>query len=1320
MTQVVTQLIVDASGVKQTEAQFIASMEKMKKAAVDAGSATASSFESAQKRWVNSLGATDPVIKAQIRMEQELARQRQINTKAVELGIATQAAADAQLGRLRKQHEGLVEAARAGTAATSRATVAQQAFQSASTGSASSIAMMALEYGRAHPFIVAVSAALGLLSVDAVRSVAAFKRYEEELLATNAVIRATGGSAGQTSQSIEAMATEIGNITEVRKAGLELLKFGNIAGNVFTRALTTADDLAASGFGSISSAAFAVGKALTAPEEGLTRLRRAGIYFSDAQIAIAKNMVETGRKADAQAFVLDALEKKIGGTGAARDRGLAGAYEALSDATQRTSERWGQQITQGLRLTEIIKGLASAIDDMNKRATPEAQLEVAERNLTLRSGAVRNMGVRRGPDSLVNRSIATQAAEVERLRSQIRLAASDVDDAYESAGRNEAAAASRVLQDNVRALVFTIELETQALRKNALERAVDIQMRKAEVAPGSAGEADIRRAVNARMAAEATTQALEATKLQTEQLKIEQAALGMSVGAATAYRVEMQFRAQQQIRGVAISESEIAALRKVAQAQGEAAQAAAKAKIDRDIKFDRDTLGLSDADRQIAQQLREIYPDVTQALQSAEAAHIRWNAAWKETHDLSVSFATTFVKGLADGKNMMDALVASSKQLSSSLIDGGMKKLLSGTDTTTMAIGAAQTAVGFGLSLFAGQSEKNKAALKSGQERSLGYDTARQLASFDTQTKEGALQAFDVAALGRRMQELKEGGKAMASLEQLLSVERQQIIADFGKRAAEAEKQAEEERLRRAEEVASARLSLEDRIFAAANDNSTMAGALLEFDRRAAQERAEIARTMAEVLPDLERTQAAERLKIQEDFTQRAAESLRQRLGSLGDRLFAATNDPNTLEGKLAAFDRDARRQREEEIRAGGEAMVNLEQVLLAERLNLIKDHNDRVADEQKRAMEQQISAINQVAKDVVTFVNSLVTGPDSVLTPSQRLSAAQASYNSQLTLAQGGNLDAQGTITKYADDLLRAARDVYASAPGFQAIFEQVKTQLLGLPAVQATNDPVVQALRDVLTGVQGTTTAVAGNTVSVNTGNTLTTATNTALAVEKGVLDIINASTAATNSQVATTNALQTSANSLITTSNAFLTSMNGLLNSINTLINNTNAQLVATHGVQTTIHGDNLTIVNRLDAISLYTAKTLRNTYLSAPSGDANVGFRQNIAGLGFAEGGVVGPGTLAIFGEHHPRGPWITRTTEPVAIHPGMPPRSANDNGAVVAELRILRQMLQSSLNRIAELEQRNVDATDENTADRREQHNRDRQNARIDSRKSKVA
>jgi hypothetical protein len=160
-------------------------------------------------------------------------------------------------------------------------------------------------------------------------------------------------------------------------------------------------------------------------------------------------------------------------------------------------------------------------------------------------------------------------------------------------------------------------------------------------------------------------------------------------------------------------------------------------------------------------------------------------------------------------------------------------------------------------------------------------------------------------------------------------------------------------------------------------------------------------------------------------------------------------------------------------------------------------------------ASKQLRDSLNNTAKSIVDFVNGLYAGSASTQSPQAQLAAAQLSYNTKLGLAQGGNADALGTITTDAQNLLTAAKAVYASSAGYQNILNNVSAQLLSLPNVQQTTDPVVAAMRDVLTAVNignvalGLINTTAGGTTSaVNSGNTIAT---------NSILPAVNAGNAA-----------------------------------------------------------------------------------------------------------------------------------------------------------------------------------------------------------------
>lgn len=190
------------------------------------------------------------------------------------------------------------------------------------------------------------------------------------------------------------------------------------------------------------------------------------------------------------------------------------------------------------------------------------------------------------------------------------------------------------------------------------------------------------------------------------------------------------------------------------------------------------------------------------------------------------------------------------------------------------------------------------------------------------------------------------------------------------------------------------------------------------------------------------------------------------------DRLFAATNDTTTLEGQLAAYNRTAQRERQEEIRKGGQALIELDAAQAAERYNIIRDWNQKILDEQKNAANEAKTFWERFAKSIKQYTDSLRAGTESPLSPQQRLAAAQSQYNAQLALAQTGDRDALNGITGYHGDFMDALRDFWGSSQTFQDLWQSSITDLEALPNQVRPEDLIVDAIE---AGAQQTVDAIA-----------------------------------------------------------------------------------------------------------------------------------------------------------------------------------------------------------------------------------------------------
>ena len=169
---------------------------------------------------------------------------------------------------------------------------------------------------------------------------------EAAMAQIEARIKSTGGAAGVTSGQLSDLASELQNTTtfaddQINAMQATLLAFTNVTGQTFIRANSAILDLATALGQDLQTAALQVGKALNDPIEGATKLQRAGVKLTDSQVQLIKQLVETGRLAQAQDIILKQLETQFGGAAkAARDTfggalmGLKNAFSDLLEAHQ--------------------------------------------------------------------------------------------------------------------------------------------------------------------------------------------------------------------------------------------------------------------------------------------------------------------------------------------------------------------------------------------------------------------------------------------------------------------------------------------------------------------------------------------------------------------------------------------------------------------------------------------------------------------------------------------------------------------------------------------------------------------------------------------------------------------------------------------------------------------------------------------------------------------------------------------------------------------------------------------------------------------------
>ncbi len=214
-------------------------------------------------------------------------------------------------------------------------------------------------------FKSALTVSLGGLSVAIV-----FRKFideasaaEQSMVKFNRAFNAFGAQAGQTRTELErfATATQLSSRFSddaVRNMQTQLLRFTSITDENFKKARTAILDISEAMGTDLESAAFAVGRALESPQQGMRLLRTYGIILSDQQKDLIEKLTKTGRTAEAQGVILDAVARIYGGSAADGANTFSGALDQLNNKFGDLFEKQG--LIDSLR--EAVKKMIDALD----------------------------------------------------------------------------------------------------------------------------------------------------------------------------------------------------------------------------------------------------------------------------------------------------------------------------------------------------------------------------------------------------------------------------------------------------------------------------------------------------------------------------------------------------------------------------------------------------------------------------------------------------------------------------------------------------------------------------------------------------------------------------------------------------------------------------------------------------------------------------------------------------------------------------------------------------------------------------------------------
>ena len=672
-----------------------------------------------------------------------------------------------------------------------------------------------------------------------------------------------------------------------------------------------------------------------------------------------------------------------------------------------------------------------------------------------------------------------------------------------------------------------------------LTRRYDELQKKRVILPTSGGTTQLPQAEAQRNALDSEIDRIEK---HIALLKADTEAVGQAEAARAGLRAEAALYAAAERAGFKDLEQFAEKFHATRGAVEEATAALAKARAASDIKFNRQTVGLSQEDVQIAQTLRGLYPDVATALGSVEAQAIRVTNAQKTMADGFREVGKSIVTAFVTGKNVMDALVQSLDAFAGKLAGAGFDNLISG-NPMQMGIGALQLGASALISAFTGD-QKAKRALEEAQQRwkdmagqvdafnraAAGIDlgpltnSLMQLRSTYQQLAMAALEARDYSAISNLQETFNRGVvRTVLQFETASAVSsdlanQMKAVADEGAGLLEFLKQyglanqgyIDSISASIARQQQELRDTFERGLVADIRNNSgvgylnTIADAIRKVSEASAAgvnpnvlqawliSTAQTAVNSAKLTGDAFNDMIAQFPQLTglvHQFVDAAAEAS-QKL-SLQLRLLTATTDSSTLGGALTLFDAKATQERNAALAAGisMENLALLDQAVAAERLNVVKDFSQRAIDEEKRLADARIGQMQRIQD----YLNNLTGGSNSTLSPQGRLDAARSQFATQLGLAQGGDQNALSSITQYSDNFLQASRAYNASSVAFQNDFAYVQSALAGLISL-----------------VGGTSTsAITGGTASVGGVSAISSVANVSAANGNswaGVIDAVN----------------------------------------------------------------------------------------------------------------------------------------------------------------------------------------------------------------------
>jgi hypothetical protein len=231
------------------------------------------------------------------------------------------------------------------------------------------------------------------------KAIDAYKAQAQATAKLDQALKNSAYAAGYTTSELEDMATALMKTTGVQDEVTQsvmafLAASGKIRGDTFKRATEAALDMGAAfkkagdDSAAVEEKSQLLAKALEDPAEGLTKLSRAGVRFTNEQEAMIKAMAEAGDVAGAQGMILAEVERRYKGT-AAQAHEATKAQDELAISFGELQEQLGEIISKNDTFKGAMGDLSKVIDDLSKSGKIELWAENFAAGLSMIGEAVK-------------------------------------------------------------------------------------------------------------------------------------------------------------------------------------------------------------------------------------------------------------------------------------------------------------------------------------------------------------------------------------------------------------------------------------------------------------------------------------------------------------------------------------------------------------------------------------------------------------------------------------------------------------------------------------------------------------------------------------------------------------------------------------------------------------------------------------------------------------------------------------------------------------------------------------------------------------------